>query len=297
MKLLFRSTAVCGTVFAFVITSVTCMSVAGAAPTGSGGVPVIVLGDSYASNSMEIQAQGADRCSHGADSWPSQLSRSINRGLLDLSCSGAVIDSGQNWNLAYEAGQAADAGAFGPDTEAVLLQFGLNDSWGNSLDAIDTVMFCVVRGCERDAVAPYRLPDPNQITAEHYADRIAQVVKYIRYYAPRARIMLIGYPELLDPAGTAACIDLFGVPVAQPRATALIDLLNSLRNAQAGAADLLGIDFLDTAALTHGHGLCTPDPWVNGIGDPRADVFGIPGHPSARGDAVTAAAIKRQLNL
>ncbi|WP_194834743.1 SGNH/GDSL hydrolase family protein [Nocardia sp. XZ_19_369] len=265
------------------------------------GTQVVVLGDSFTANSLEIGTSGADRCSRSATSWPSQLARSMDRSFLDFSCSGAVIDTGRNWSLAYEAKKAAEAGAFGSGTDAVLLQFGLNDDWGIGMPLIDALIHCVadlIRGCDRDAVVQNRFADPGKVTAQRYADRISQVVTYIQYYAPNARIVLVGYPELLNLDSAAACIDILGVPLlVQPRAAALVDYLQSLGRAQAGAAELLGIDYFDTAAVSRGHGLCTPDPWVNGLGNPRADLLGIPGHPSARGDASTAAELKSQLGL
>ncbi|WP_280390738.1 hypothetical protein [Nocardia brasiliensis] len=43
--------------------------------------------------------------------------------------------------------------------------------------------------------------------------------------------------------------------------------------------------------------MCSAEPWLNGIGDPRAELLGIPGHPAQRGDAATAAGLRQMLGL
>lgn len=51
------------------------------------------------------------------------------------------------------------------------------------------------------------------------------------------------------------------------------------------------LDFLDARALTAGHGLCSVQPWVNGVFNPSVDIDGLPFHPSPAGDAVVAKAL------
>ncbi|MGF6889191.1 hypothetical protein ABIA39_008522 [Nocardia sp. GAS34] len=75
-----------------------------------------------------------------------------------------------------------------------------------------------------------------------------------------------------------------------------MDYLDQLDKAQREAAKLLNLDFFDTRAITAGHGLCSPQPWLNEFFDPRANFLGIPFHPSAQGDSVLAHALYRWIS-
>lgn len=269
------------------------------------GAAVIVLGDSYSANSTEI-AYEPSPCAHGGTSWPTQVGRRLGiagtADIADLSCSGGSIDTPPGWTLLHQARKAAAANAFGPGTRLITLQAGMNDSWGgNSVNMIHAFTECLlnlVAGCGLDAPAQNRLPDYLGVTGENMAQRVRAIVEYAKYYAPDARIVFVGYPEIWPTGATSACIDVAGVGrVAQPRAEGVIAYFDAIDRAQRAAADLLGIDFLDTRALTAGHGLCSADPLVNGVLDPRTGVTGIPAHPSERGDALVAEALIRRAGL
>ncbi|UGT61214.1 SGNH/GDSL hydrolase family protein [Nocardia asteroides] len=269
---------------------------AAAAPPARGST-LVVLGDSFAANAVHWDAA---ECVRGATSWPTQLSRLLGVAgtpdFLDESCAGAALESATGYTPALEAVEADRAGGFGPETALVAIQFGFNDAWGseNPKTLWGSLVSCVynlVDGCDREAAAQGRITDFRAVSGPAYAERIEQVVRYLRYYAPAARIVLVGYPELFPP-GDTVCLNVLGVAdFTQPRGGAVTEYLNRLDTAQREAAALLGTDFFDTRALTAGHGLCSPEPWVNGTLDPRADLTGIPFHPSARGDAVLAAAL------
>lgn len=280
----------------------------GAASTTAAGVPaesapqgkeVVVLGDSFTANSWDpLSTQ--QRCERGWTAWPAQLNRLLGAHgsdrMTDMSCPGASIDSGPGYTLTVETRDAAAAGAFGPRTRLVTLQFGLNDRWddsGQSLwDAMRHCVFDLAHGCGLDAVAESRLPDPDAVTGAAYAERIRQVVTYIRYYAPAARIVLIGYPELARTGQDTICLDFFGlIPFIQPRGRTAVEYFDRIDRAQREGAELLRLDFLDARALTAGHGLCSTQPWVNGVFNPSIDIGGLPFHPSPEGDAVVANAL------
>ncbi|MET7770611.1 SGNH/GDSL hydrolase family protein [Nocardia sp. NPDC005366] len=263
------------------------------------GKKVVVLGDSYTANGWDPLSLG-DVCVRGDTAWPAQLGRLIGpRGsdqVANPSCSGSSIDSGPGYTLAMQALQADHDGAFGPATRLVTLQLGLDDHWGDTDQtlwyAMQQCVFDLVRGCDLDAVEQGRIPDVRGVTGAAYAERIRAAVTYIRYYAPAARIVIVGYPEILPPGQGTACFSILGVaPFIQPRGRAIVEYFDRMDRAQREAAQLLGLDFFDTRALTTGHGLCSAEPWINGVFDPHTDIAGLPLHPSARGDAVVANAL------
>ncbi len=87
-----------------------------------------------------------------------------------------------------QAAKADKSGAFGPRTELVTLQFGLNDHWGRSQQtlwkSLQNCVFNLVDGCGPEAVEQGRMPDYNAVTGELFADCLRNAVTYIRYYAP-----------------------------------------------------------------------------------------------------------------
>ncbi|WP_063711864.1 SGNH/GDSL hydrolase family protein [Nocardia sp. BMG111209] len=263
------------------------------------GKQVVVLGDSYTANGWDPQSAG-NVCVRGNNSWPAQLGRLMgpqgSDQMANPSCSGASIDSGPGFTLAMEVLQADHAGAFGPATKLVTLQLGLDDHWGDTDQTLwyglQQCVFDLIRGCDLDAVEQGRIPDVRGVTGAAYADRVRAAVTYIRYYAPAAHIVVVGYPEILPPGQSTVCLSILGVaPFIQPRGRAVVVYFDRIDQAQRDAAQSLGLDFFDARALTTGHGLCSADPWLNGVFDPRTDVAGLPFHPSTHGDAVVANAL------
>ncbi|MEU6584477.1 SGNH/GDSL hydrolase family protein [Nocardia sp. NPDC046763] len=265
------------------------------------GHALVVLGDSYTANGLRLDGDSL-QCNHGPAAWPIQLSQLMGVAgtpdFVDVSCSGASLHSKTAYTVLHEARLADAAGAFGPDTKVVALQFGMNDTWGSSevmlWDSVFTCIFNLRDGCDTDALDQQRIPDYRGLTPATYADRIRQVIDFIKYYAPQAKIVFVGYPELAAPNSDVFCANVLGVtPIVQGRGRALAEYLNRLDDAQRKAADMLGASFFDTRAVTAGHGLCSAEPWVNGFFDPRADFLGMPFHPDARGDTALATALRR----
>ncbi|MGV9409463.1 SGNH/GDSL hydrolase family protein [Nocardia sp. NPDC003693] len=262
------------------------------------GKPIVVLGDSFTANVWDPLS--TNECLRGPTAWPAQLTGKLGaRGaeqVADISCLGASIDTPPGHTLTHETRAAATAGAFGPATKLVTLQFGLNDRWGGSQqslwDAMRACVFDLAGGCGAEAVAEGRMPDAQAITGAAFADRVRNAVTYIRYYAPAARIVLVGYPELFREEQETVCLEFFGVvPFVQPRGRTIVEYLERMDLAQRDAAEALNVEFFDTRAVTTGHGLCSDDPWVNGVFDPTVKFDGLPFHPSPTGDAVVANAL------
>ncbi|NNH72431.1 SGNH/GDSL hydrolase family protein [Nocardia uniformis] len=262
------------------------------------GKELVILGDSFSSNAWILESDTL-KCWHGETSWPTQLSALMGvagtSDYLDMSCPGASLDTPPSYTAVWETKQADKEGAFGPRTELVTLQFGLNDRWG----AHETTMWfalqqCVlnlIEGCGTEAADQGRIPDFREVTGTAYAARIRSVVEYVKYYAPNARIVMVGYPELFPAGQDTVCFNAFGVVrFVQPRGRAAIEFVDRLDRAQREAARLLDIDFFDARRATAGHGLCTEDSWINDFQDPR-DPNAIPFHPSVRGDAEMASGI------
>ncbi|MEV6278825.1 SGNH/GDSL hydrolase family protein [Nocardia sp. NPDC051832] len=284
------------------------------APVGSAapapGKSLVVLGDSFSANGdITAALENSDPaatpdCSHGPTSWPTQLAQRLGvwgtTEFADFSCRGASLVSGPGLTLAHQARKADAEGAFGAGTGTVLIQSGLNDTWGtNSMRLRQTLVDCVLQihlSCGPEAAAEGRATDWRGISGELYTERIRPIVQYVRYYAPKARIILVGYPELARPGQQHLCVDVFGIgSIVQLRAGSAIELFDRIDAAQRTAAELLGVEFFDARAETAGHGLCSAQPWVAGLLDPRSELLGTPLHPTVHGDRVVAAALHRRI--
>ncbi|MEU0544037.1 SGNH/GDSL hydrolase family protein [Nocardia sp. NPDC005978] len=274
---------------------------------GQPGKSLVVMGDSNTANAtwatMQPQPAGVP-CQRLDTSWPTQLAQRMglwdSKDIEDVSCVGSYMyRHGEDnfWTALTQARQAAASGAFGDRTKAVLMQFGLNDAWGENHRAQDALAPClvnVVRGCSTADAATTAYP-PTLLTAQLYVDKLRDIVTYIRYYAPNARIVLVGYQEMHTPGDDTICMSVLGAPVALPRASAVTDVFDSVQQAPRAAATELGIEYFDSAAATAGHGLCSPDPWLNGIFTPGPDFFGQPGHPTVEGDAAVSRGLQEYL--
>ena len=292
-----------GAVAAAALTATIMYTPAAATPVESNrseGKSLVTLGDSFTANYPKLIPTSKE-CLHGSTSWPTGLSERMGlastRDFVDTSCSGSTIASGEGWWLVHEVAEAAKQQAFGPKTQVIAIQTGMNDAWSstNTARLITSLQPCVFNfadGCGPEAADQGRFPDYRNVTGKAYADAIREVIAYMRYYAPHARIMLVGYPELFPAGQEQVCVHVLGGgQVVQPRGRAVTAYLDSLDAAQREAAELLKLDFVDLRAATAGHGLCSREPWLNGFFDPAADIAGMPFHPSAHGDAVAAEAI------
>lgn len=270
------------------------------ADVASEGKEYVSLGDSFTANAWDFFDNDNSCLRHGPTAWPVQLGERMGvfgtEQMVDPSCPGSSLDSGPGWTVAMQAQKADKEGAFGKRTKLVTLQFGLNDYWGSSKQtlwkSLQPCVFNLVDGCGPEAVAQGRMTDYTGVSGKLFADRLRNAVTYIRYYAPNARIVLVGYPELFTPGTETVCLNFFGVaPLIQPRGRAVVEYLDRINQAQREGAQQLKVDFLDARELTRGHGLCSDEPWLNGVSDPRTDVLGLFFHPSTKGDAVVANAI------
>lgn len=302
-----RRGGVAGAVVAAVLTMTALYAPAAAAPvanTPAEGKSLVVLGDSFTANYPKFFS-ATKECLHAPTSWPTRLSEKMGLAgtpdFVDVSCSGSTIATGDGWWLVHEVAEAVKQQAFGPQTEIIAIQTGMNEVWNvagkmSMISSLRPCVFNLVDGCGVEAVEQGRFTDYRNLSGEVFADSIREVVTYMRYYAPNARILLVGYPELFPAGQEHVCVNVLGAgQIVQPRGRAVTEYLDRLDAAQQDAAALLGLEFVGLRPATAGHGLCSGDPWLNGFFDPAADIAGIPFHPSAHGDAVAAEVVYERI--
>ncbi|GAA1908015.1 SGNH/GDSL hydrolase family protein [Nocardioides lentus] len=111
---------------------------------------------------------------------------------------------------------------------------------------------------------------------------LAQALRRVQREAPRAQVLLVGYPHTAPATGT--CPD--RLPLADGDVAFVRGVADGLDATMRTAAQDAGVRFVDAYAASVGHDICSGDPWVNGATtDPGA---ALAFHPFAAGQEAVA---------
>lgn len=232
----------------------------------------VALGDSYAAGF------GAGRyvndCYQSRRGYPALLDRQTQASLrANASCNGATT----------RTVLATQLSALSPRTDLVTLTVG-----GNDLGFATVATTCAPGpsvACQAAINAALALLAPQPTGPSVLATRLGGTYGAVAAAAPRAEILVTGYPILFEP------------PVAGQQNAAVVLALNSATAAlnatikatvEVTAAAGVEITYVDVAGGFTGHGIGSRHPWVQASG-PEAL------HPTARGYRVYAKALTRAL--
>jgi lysophospholipase L1-like esterase len=242
----------------------TIASAAGGGPAQAAAVSgeYVALGDSFASGVGAfpyLAASGA--CKQSTDSYPRSWAR-VNSGvtLKDKTCSGATIADVRSKQLS----------ALSKSTKLVTITVGGNDS-----DFTQTVTTCLTGTDDACIEAAFGSAWASTLLVP---DKLETLYNDIKKKAPNARIIVMGYPNLIDE-GIRSCGAI--TPSATKR-----KWLNYAANQSAEgiktAAAKAGVTFVDVRAAFKDHQACSATPWINGVDLNRySEIF----HPDRTGHA------------
>jgi len=221
----------------------------------------VALGDSYTSGPGIPEVVDAP-CYRSSNNYPHQVAERLeDTTLVDVSCAGAATNGmtgNQNTGVSIEEPQLA---AVTPDTDLVTISLGANDSHYFS----SVVVGCTLLRPNDPTGAPCRdqyATDPDYQLGPVVAEMEAQlelVLGEIRDRAPDARIVFVGYPQIVPASGTCDLL-----PLAAGDYPFVRDAFQRVIDAQQQAAEAAGVDFVDVQALADGHDICAAEPWVAG---------------------------------
>lgn len=248
-------------------------------PPASAGprLDYVALGDSF--TAAPGLPGGSLPCLRSTENYPSlvadALAGSFRVRLDDRSCVGAdtsSLTSPQDLGGGRIQPQAA---TLDRRTDVVTLSMGGND---------DGFFVRLLTGCLGLAASPETVPcevAPLVAGLPVVAERLVAAVQDVRRRAPRAQVVVVGYPLLVPERGTCAGLpdDAADRGVARQANEALVE-------AVADAASRSGATYVDVARASRGHELCSDDPWVNGTG--RHPSGAIPFHPLPEGQRAVA---------
>lgn len=217
-----------------------------AAPIPADPVNYVALGDSYSSGvGTGVYDPASGDCARSPLSYP-PLWAAANRtaSFVFAACSGATTDDVL----------ASQIPALHGGTELVTITIGGNDvGFGPVLTTCTFAPsddICVGAVDAAEAFARSELPN-----------RLARAYAAIRQAAPRAQVIVLGYPRLFDLAPSC------GDPLA-PNLTRRgklnegSDVLNTVILKAVNQQP--GFSFVDVRGRFADHGVCSADPWING---------------------------------
>lgn len=240
------------------------------------------MGDSYSAGSGIVPpAPGAPpQCTQSALNWGHDLAATRGYHLTDVSCGGAQT---KDFATPQFPGVAPQLDALSTSTRLVTLTIGGND---NNV-FINAVAACGAAGattagqgnpCERT----YGNSFVNTINSSTYPN-LLKALAAVRLKAPRARVAISGYLQILPP--TQGCYPV--MPVAVGDVPYLNTIEATLNDAVRRAAARTGVTFLDESATSAGHDACQPigTRWVEPV---VGSTNYVPVHPNALGEQAMA---------
>jgi len=257
----------------------------------------VALGDSYAAGLDIPDPTGATAgCGQSSGSYPFLVARSLRLQLTDMSCSSATIPSLTAAEATGDGTNPAQLSALSAGTALVTLGIGGNDvGWVKiitrctEMDLIPVLM----RGDSASGLAPCQDyytsggTDLIQQRIQAVAGQLAETLTQIRHRAPRARVYVVGYPDLFPAAG-GACRDTLGITAGD------IAFLNNeelrLNGVLRQVAQAAGDGYVDTYTPSEGHDACASPAsrWIEPL---IVDAPAAPLHPNAAGEQGLADAI------
>ena len=258
--------------------------------------PFVALGDSYAAGNL-IPASptgtpaGCLRSSHdyGADAAAALGVTSY----VDATCSGATTADMTQPESVPLGTNPPQFDALAPDDSVVTLTIGGDDI--GFLGILETCAKLSLIGlfgnpCQRH----YTTGGTDQLVAaiDAAAPKVAAVLQGIQSRAPDARVLLVGYPDILPTTGDG-CWPL--VPFARSDVPYLRGIEVDLNQMLARTAAANGATFVDTYQATIGHDACASAS-TKDVESLVPTSLAYPFHPNQRGEQVMAERVEAALS-
>ncbi len=263
------------------------------ATTAAAPLRYVALGDSFtAATGVPDPDPSGLVCTRSTNNYPSVLARSWpGTQVVDVSCGAADTTNMTKTQRPFGVEVPPQFDSLTADTDLVTIGIG-----GNDFGVFAALIFncsqlaktdrsgAPCRDANRKPGGGDRLRDQTERTGK----RLVKVVKGAQRRSPEARILLVGYPQLVPRRGTCAKLPLAKGDYAYSRG------LNRRLNAVIRrAASRTGAEYVNVARASRGHDVCSADPWVNGKDNTSKAIFY---HPFANEQAAVAGLIRAKVD-
>ena len=265
-----------------------------ATPAGSSAAPparaslsgrYVALGDSFTAAPLAGGLGQPAGCLRSVKDYPSLVAAAQRFSLVNASCYGA--SAGDLSHAQHTGGQTnpAQLSALSAADRVVTVQIGGDDiGFGKIASTCGALSLTGPTGdpCQRH----YTEGGTDQLAqaVTRAAPGVASALAAIRARAPRARVLVVGYPDILPVRGNGCWPE---VTIARGDLPYLRGVETRLNAMLATAARQAGDTFVDTYTPSTGHDACTHGgtKWVEGLIPTSA---AVPMHPNALGEQAMA---------
>ena len=251
--------------------------------------PVVALGDSYTAGGLLPLTPAAKPpgCLRSTKAYPVLVAQALHAQLTDVACTNAGVKEMTGPQKTYLGTNSAQLSVLKPADRLVLLSLG-----GDDLGFLNVLQECMKVSVAAPSGSPckahYTAGGTDQLAAGVTTEtaKIAQVLTAIRERAPRARVVVVGYPDMFPQSG--GCWP--AVPIATGDVAYLRGIELSANAMLAADAQVAGDTFVNTYTPTIGHDFCQQES-VRDVEGLLPGSLSLPFHPNARGQAAMAAAV------
>ena len=248
------------------------------------GEVYIALGDSYTSGPL-VPMQHGDPidCGRSDHNYPSLVAEALKpKTFIDVSCGSAQTKDMKNPQTDLPAGGTNPPQFNALRADATLVTVGIG---GNDAGLVGVATECAQLGLTepngtacRDHYAPGG-NDTVEAKIEEARPKIDAVLRGIHKRSPKARVAIVGYPNVLPRDGTNCYPTVPLSPDDVAYIDALIIRINKMIKEEAAVNDA---EFIDTYADSIGHDVCKlpPNRWFEGLA-PTEPAY--PLHPNGKG--------------
>ncbi len=229
-------------------------------PIGKGD-RYVALGDSYTSAPAVGASTGPAGCLQTDGNYPHLLAAALDLELTDASCGGAKTENMTEQQQAGGDVVPPQLDAVRKDTDLVTLSIGANN--GEVYGSL--VITCAQLALANPSGAPCSdLAQQNPTVLpkifEEVGASIVDIVGEILDRAPDARVVVVGYPQIIPATGTCPELPLGAGDYLFGRG-----VIEEFVEAQREAAAEAGAEYVDVWSATEGHDICGEDPWIAGV--------------------------------
>ncbi|HEX6523995.1 MAG TPA: SGNH/GDSL hydrolase family protein [Streptosporangiaceae bacterium] len=243
----------------------------------------VALGDSYTAAPLASDEAGPPAgCLRSDEDYPELVARALRpRSFTNVSCFGASTYEMSHSQQTLGQTNPPQFSALSSADTLVTVQVG-----GDDVGFSRIVTTCGLLSLTR----PWGAPCMDHYTAggtdalarliASTAPKIVAMLTEIRRRSPNARILLVGYPDILPLSGNGCWPR---VPVARGDVPYLRTVETGLNAMLAASAAKVGVNYVDTYRDTIGHDACQPRgvKWVEGLIPTSA---AMPMHPNQSGE-------------